>query len=293
MRRVTVVGVGLLGSAVARRLLAAGLEVTGCDMRPEALEALRSEGLRPAPDLADAVAGADAVVTVLPTPQSVEAVFGGPAGLLTCAPRAATLIQMSTISPAQTRALAAAAAAAGVGFLDAPMSGTSVMVARGEGTVFVGGDPGRLAACRPVFDAVARATVHVGEPGAASLVKLCANLLVGLNTLAVAEALMLGARGGLEPPRLLALLQQSAASSRMLELRGPLMVERRFEPQMKVELFVKDFGLMLDEGVRLGVPLPLTALAHQLAAATVAAGRGGQDLAAVVTTLERLAGGGG
>jgi 3-hydroxyisobutyrate dehydrogenase-like beta-hydroxyacid dehydrogenase len=170
------------------------------------------------------------------------------------------------------------------------MSGTSAMVARGDCTIFVGGDRARAEACRPVFDAIARKTLHVGEVGLASLAKLATNLLVGLNTAAVAEALVLGAKGGLAPALLLDILRESAAGSRMLEVRGPLMVERRFEPQMKVELFLKDFTLMLAEGARLGVPLPLTSLTQQLAAATVAAGRGGEDLAAMITTFERLAG---
>ncbi len=290
MRRIGIVGVGLLGSAVASRLLEGGFEVAGHDTRPELLEALQARGLRAAASLKDVAAGAEAIFTILPTPESVDAVVRGPGGLLDVAPPASLLVQMSTIAPAQTRALGAAAAARGRGFLDAPMSGTSAMVARGDCTIFVGGDRARLEAVRPVLDAIARKTIYIGDVGDASLAKLATNLLVGLNTLAVAEALVLGARGGLEPARLLEILRESAAGSRMLEVRGPLMVSRRFEPQMKVELFVKDFRLILEEGLRVGAPLPLTSLAQQLAAATVAAGRGGEDLAAVITTLERLAG---
>ncbi|MGH7418513.1 MAG: NAD(P)-dependent oxidoreductase, partial [Candidatus Rokuibacteriota bacterium] len=221
---------------------------------------------------------------------SADAVVRGPGGLVETARRGATIIQMSTISPGLTRTLAGAAAARGLGFLDAPMSGTSAMVARGDCTIFVGGDRALLETCRPVFDAIARKTLHVGEIGQASLVKLVTNLLVGLNTAAVAEALVLGTKGGLDPARLLDILRESAAGSRMLDVRGPLMVQRRFEPQMKADLFLKDFKLMLDEGLRLGVALPLTSLAQQLTTAMVAAGHGGEDLAALITTLERMAG---
>jgi 2-hydroxy-3-oxopropionate reductase len=289
MKRIGLVGVGLLGTAVASRLLEGRFQVVGYDTRPEQVAALRARGLRPAASVAEAAAGADVVFTLLPSLESVDAVIRGPGGLVETAPPAATIVQMSTISPALTRALGAAAAARGLGFLDAPMSGTSAMVARGDCTIFVGGDRARAEACRPVFDAIARKTIHVGEVGLASLAKLATNLLVGLNTAAVAEALVLGARGGLAPARLLEILRESAAGSRMLDVRGPLMVERRFEPQMKVELFLKDFTLMLEEGRRLGVPLPLTSLAQQLTAATVAAGRGGEDLAAIITTLEQMA----
>jgi 3-hydroxyisobutyrate dehydrogenase-like beta-hydroxyacid dehydrogenase len=197
---------------------------------------------------------------------------------------------MSTISPELTRRLGEAAEAKGVGFLDAPMSGTSSMVARGDCTIFVGGDPGRFEACRPVFDAIARKTFHVGAVGMASLAKLATNLLVGLNTAALAEALVLGKKGGLSPALLVEILRESAAASKMLEVRGPLMAERRFKPQMKLDLFLKDFKLMLEEGQRLGAPLPLTSLTQQLCTAAVTAGRGGEDLAAIITALERLAG---
>jgi 3-hydroxyisobutyrate dehydrogenase-like beta-hydroxyacid dehydrogenase len=240
--------------------------------------------------LKDAAAGAEAVFTILPTPDAVETTIAGPGGLLTVMSRSAPLIQMSTISPALTRRLADAARSAGIGFLDAPMSGTSAMVERGDCTIFAGGDAALIAACRPVFAAVATRTTHVGPVGSASLAKLAANLLVALNTAALAEALVLGTKGGLPPQRLLDILKDSAGASRMVDVRGPLMVEHRFEPQMKLELFLKDFRLMLEEAQRLGVALPLTSLTQQLCTAAVSDGRGGDDLAVLITTLEKMAG---
>ncbi len=290
MRRIGIIGVGLLGTAVASRLLKGGFEVTGYDVRPEQVQALRAQGLRSATSIAEACVGADAVFIILPSLDSVEAVVRGPGGLLETAPREATLIQMSTISPDLTRKLGEAAQAKGLGFLDSPMSGTSAMVAKGDCVIIVGGEPARFEQCRPIFDAIARRTFHVGAIGMASLAKLVTNLLVGLNTAAVAEALVLGVKGGLDPVRLLGVLRESAAASKMLDIRGPLMAERRFDPQMKVDLFLKDFKLMLEEGQHLGVALPLTSLAYELCIATAAAGRGSEDLASVLTTLERLAG---
>lgn len=290
MKRIGIVGVGLLGSAVASRLLAARFEVAGYDPVPKQLEALRPRGLCPAGSIGEAAAGADAVFVILPSLETVDAAVRGPGGLVETLPRGGVILQMSTISPALTRTLAAASAAKGVGFLDTPMSGTSAMVERGDCTVYVGGDPALAERVRPVFDAIARKTVHVGEAGHAMLAKLATNLLVGLNTAAAAEALVLGAKGGLDPAHLLAILRESAAASRMLDVRGPLMVERKFDAQMKCDLFLKDFKLMLDEGMRLGVALPLTSLTQQLTTATVAAGRGGEDLAALIKTIEDLAG---
>ena len=290
MKRIAVVGVGLLGSAVASRLLAGGFTVTGFDTRADQLTALSSRGLEPAPSLKHAAAGAEAVFTILPTPDAVETTIAGPGGLLTVMNRSAPLIQMSTISPTLTRRLADAARSAGIGFLDAPMSGTSAMVERGDCTIFAGGDAALIAACQPVFAAVAKRTTHVGPVGTASLAKLAANLLVALNTAALAEALVLGTKGGLPPQVLLDILKDSAGASRMVDVRGPLMVEHRFEPQMKLELFLKDFRLMLEEAQRLGVTLPLTSLTQQLCTAAVSDGRGGDDLAVLITTLEKMAG---
>jgi len=290
IERIAIVGVGLLGSAVASRLLASGFAVTGFDSRPDQLEALGPRGLKPASSPKDAASGADAVFTILPSLETVESVILGPGGLLESLPGSATLIQMSTISPTLTRRLGEAAAAAGIGFLDTPMSGTSAMVERGDCTIFAGGDAALVDACRAVFAAIAKRTVHVGPIGSASLAKLATNLLVGLNTAALAEALVLGTKGGLAPQALLDILKDSAAASKMVDVRGPLMVERRFEPQMKLDLFLKDFRLMLEEGERLGVALPLTSLTQQICAATAAAGRGGEDLAALITTLERMSG---
>jgi 3-hydroxyisobutyrate dehydrogenase-like beta-hydroxyacid dehydrogenase len=290
MKRIGIIGVGLLGSAVAARLLKKKFKVKGYDTRPKQVKALQREGLIAAASIAEAAADAEAVFTILPSLESVETTIVETGGLIETAPRDCTLIQMSTISPELTRHLAKAAAAKRLGFLDAPMSGTSAMVERGDCTIFVAGHRKRADACQPIFDAIAKKTFYVGDVGMASLAKLATNLLVGLNTAALAEALVLGAKGGLAPAKLVEILKESAGASKMVDVRGPLMARHRFDAQMKVDLFLKDFKLMLEEGRRLEVPLPLTSVTQQLATATAAAGRGEEDLAAIVTILERLAG---
>ncbi|MGH7388035.1 MAG: NAD(P)-dependent oxidoreductase [Candidatus Rokuibacteriota bacterium] len=289
MRRIGIIGVGLLGSAVASRLLAAGFDVLGYDTRREQVTALEPRGLVAAASPA-AAARADAVFTVLPTPAVVETVWLGPGGLLETAPPSAVLLQMSTIGPALAARLGEAAQKRGFRFLETPISGTSTAVARGECAIFVGGDPSLCEACRPVFDAIASASVHVGPVGAAAVTKLAANLLGGINVIALAEALVLGARAGVAPATLLAALRQSPVGSRMMDSRGVQMVTHRFEPHIRLDLFLKDFRLMLEEGARLGVPLPLTSVASQLCTAASAGGHGDEDLTAVITTLESLAG---
>ena len=290
MRRIGVVGVGLLGSAVVARLLKGGFEVVGYDIRPDRVSALASSGLVGAGSPAEVVKAVDAVFTILTTPDVVERVWLDAGGVLDAAAPPTALLQMSTVSPGLAKKIGEAAAARGLRFLDTPVSGTSTAVAAGNGTIFAGGDRSLFEACRPMLETIAAKVVHVGEVGAASVAKLAANLIGGINAIALAEALVLGAKAGLAPAALLEALRQSPVRSGTMDMRGPLMVSHRFEPHIRLDLFLKDFGLMLKEGERLGVPLPLTSVAHQLCTATSAAGHGDEDLAAVITTLEYLAG---
>jgi len=220
MKRIGIIGLGLLGSAVATRLLKGKFEVKGYDTRREQVEALRAQGLIASGSIAEVSVDTDAVFIILPSLPSVEETIIRAGGLIDTAPLDCTLIQMSTISPELTRRLGAAAVVNGLGFLD----------------------------------------------------------------------FVLAAKGGLEPRKLLEILKESAAASKMLEVRGPLMANHRFDAQMKIDLFLKDFKLILEEGQQLGVSLPLTSITQQLATATAVAGYGEEDLAAIVTTFELLAG---
>jgi 3-hydroxyisobutyrate dehydrogenase-like beta-hydroxyacid dehydrogenase len=283
---VGVVGLGLLGHAVAFRLLAAGHGVIGYDVLPEKVHALAALGGKAAPSAEAVGRAAEVVCTLLPSLATVEAAVLGPEGVVAGARAGQTLVQMSTISPALTERLAREAGARGLAFLDCPVSGTSAMVARGEGILLVGGERAVFERWRPLLETILPRAEYVGRAGQATVVKLAANLLVGLHTAAAAEALSLVRKAGLDPGRVLDVLTASAGTSRMLELRGPMMVRHEFPPQMKLELFLKDLGLIVDAGAEVGAPLPLTALAQRLYAAAAAAGHGGEDLAVVTTALE-------
>ena len=213
MRRIGMIGLGLLGSAVATRLLKAKFEVKGYDTRPEQIEALGSHGLIGAGSIAEVAADTDTVFIILPSLESVEATVTGAKGLIGTAPRDCTLIQMSTISPELTRRLGAAAAAKGFGFLDAPISGMSAMVERGDCTIFVAGERKQANRCQPVFAAIAKKRIFLGAIGMASLAKLATNFIVGLNTAALAEAFVLAAKAGLEPKKLL----ESSTKARLIQ----------------------------------------------------------------------------
>src|SRR3990170_3876699 len=264
MATVGLVGLGLLGAAVASRLRAQGHEVVGYDVLPEKIQGLVTLGGRGAPSAAAVARDAEAVCTLLPSLASVEEAILGDSGSVAGAPAGLTVIQMSTISPALTRRLAQEVGGRGLSFLDCPVSGTSGMVARGEGMIFVGGERLLAERWRSLLEAILPRAVYVGAAGQAMALKLVANLLVALHTAAAAEALLMAERAGLDPTLALEVLAASAAGSRMLDVRGPMIVRREFPPQMKLDLFMKDLALITEAGEQVDAPLPLTRVAQQL-----------------------------
>ncbi len=285
MTTIGIVGLGLLGHAVASRLIRAGHGVVGFDLLPACVEALTALGGTAAPSAAAVAQSVEAVCTLLPSLATVEEATLGPGGIVAGARPGLTVIQMSTISPTLTKRLAEEVAARGLGFLDCPVSGTSAMVERGDGIIFVGGERALYDRWRPVLESVLPRAVHVGGAGQAMVLKLVANLLVALHSAAAAEALTLARRAGLDLGVALDVLTASAANSRMLELRGPMMARGKFPAQMKLDLFMKDLHLMQEAAAAVGAPLPLTDLAERLYAAAQAAGHGSEDLSVVVTAL--------
>jgi len=292
MSTIGIVGVGLLGHAIASRLIKAGHTVIGFDVLPDRVSALTAMGGKPASSAAAVAQSAEAVCTLLPSLATVEEAILGAHGIVAAGRPGQTIFQMSTISPSLTERLAAETAARGLVFLDCPISGTSGMVAQGQGVIFVGGAREPFERYKPLLESILPRAVHVGRAGQAMVLKLVANLLVALNSAATAEAINLARQSGLDPQIVLDVLSTGAATSRMLEVRGPLMIRGEFPPQMKLDLFMKDLHLIQDAAKTAGAPLPLTDIAERLYAAALAAGHGGDDLACVITELERSAKGG-
>jgi 3-hydroxyisobutyrate dehydrogenase-like beta-hydroxyacid dehydrogenase len=280
------VGVGLLGTAVAGRLLKAGHRVVGFDTAPDRGRALVTMGGEVVASARAVALASEAVCTLLPTLSAVETAILGPDGVAAAGKPGQVVIQMSTISPALTVRLAAESRGRGLDFLDCPVSGTSGVVARGDGMcswrrrrVFERWRP----LPRPSFRAR-----FIGAAGHAMVLKLVANLLVALHSAAAAEALHLARQAGLEPAVALEVLTGSAAGSRMLEIRGPLMVRGEYPAQMKLDLFMKDLHLIQDAAAAAGAALPLTDTAERLYAAAANTGHGKEDLAVVLTALTAL-----
>jgi len=290
MSTIGIVGLGLLGHAIASRLIKAGHTVIGFDVLPDRVSALAAMGGTPASSAAAVAQSAEAVCTLLPSLATAEAAILGARGILASARPDLAVIQMSTISPTLTERLAREVTARGLGFLDCPVSGTSSMVERGDGIFFVGGDRALFERWQPVLESVLARAVLVGRVGQAMVLKLVANLLVALNSAAAAEALTLARKAGLDLPLALDVLNASAAASSMLKVRGPMIVRGEFPAQMKLDLFMKDIHLMQEAATAVGAPLPFTDLAERLYAAAQAQGHGGEDLAVVVTALDSASG---
>ena len=287
MATVGIVGLGLLGHAIASRLRGAGHAVVGYDIVPACLDRLAGLGGTSAKSAADVASGSEVVCTLLPSLAAVEQAILGADGITAGARPGQTMFQMSTISPTLTERLARETAARGLVFLDCPVSGTSAMVAQGQGVIFVGGDRDAYERWRPLLESILPSAIHIGSAGQAMLLKLVANLLVALNSASVAEALTMARRGGLDAQMALDVLKTGAATSRMLDVRGPMMVRGEFPAQMKLDLFMKDLHLIQEAAGAVGARLPLTDVAERLYAAAQTAGHGGDDLAVVITELAR------
>ena len=287
MTTVGIVGLGLLGSAIASRFIKAGHAVVGFDILPARVAALTAMGGKAAPSAAAVAQSAEAVCTLLPSLAAAETVVLKRDGILAGARSDLTVIQMSTISPALTERLAREVTRKGLGFLDCPVSGTTSMIERGDGSFLVGGERALYERWRPVLESALPRVVHIGRVGQAMTLKLVANLLVALHSAAAAEALNLARKAGLDLDLALDVLNSSAAASVMLKVRGPMVIRNEFPAQMKLDLFMKDIHLMQDAAAAVGAPLPFTDLAEHLYAAAQAAGHGAEDLAVVVTAIEK------
>lgn len=285
---VALIGMGLLGSALAENLLKAGFAVRGYDTAPERMQQHAERGGHVAASPADAARGASAVMTCLMTADIVRDALLGPAGALEAAVPGVVAIDNSTIHPDASAALAAELGRRGIAMLDAPVGGSSGQARRREAPVVVGGDAEVFARCRPILDAIAQRVHHVGPNGSGARAKLVINLVLGLNRLALAEGLLFGLRQGLDGKTLLAVLKDSAAYSRAMDIKGERMLEGSFEPEGKLAQHLKDVELMLEVGHAAGAPLLATALHRQLLIAGVAAGLSERDNSSIIAVLRSL-----
>jgi 2-hydroxy-3-oxopropionate reductase len=289
-RTAGVIGLGLMGKPMARRLLGAGFTVSVFNRSPGAVEELASEGAHPRRSARAVAEASDVVITMLPDGPDVDAVLRGPDGVFAGARPGTLAIDMSTIAPATAVELAAAARSAGLGFLDAPVSGGSEGAAAGTLTIMAGGEATDFARAEPVFRALGTTITHCGPSGAGQIVKACNQLVVALNIAGLSEALVLAARSGVDPQTVVRVLGGGLAGSRVLELRGAAMAAGDFTPRGKASAHRKDLGIIMDLARRANVALPATAVVDQLFSAVLAHQRGNLDHTALLTALADLNG---
>ncbi len=284
------IGLGVMGAPMAAHLVAAGHEVSGYDVTPAAGEKLEAAGGRAATGVADAVAGADVVVTMLPNHPQVEEVVLAAGGVLDSAEPGALVIDMSTIRPETSIAIAEAARDRKIRVLDAPVSGGQAGAEQASLSIMVGGSEEDFEAAKPVFDALGKTVVHVGPHGAGQVVKAANQLVVGGIYGLVAEAIVLLEASGVDASTGLDVLAGGLAGSRILELKRKSMVDRQFAPGFRIDLHHKDMGIALAAARQADVALPLTGLVAQLVAAGRAMGHGSLDHSALLKVVEQLSG---
>jgi len=291
-RRVGIVGIGIMGTAMMSNLLRDGFEVVGYDVAEGAMaRRLAEAGGIAAASPRDVAEKAEILITSLPNVDAFEQVMAGQGGIASSNGKGQIVIECSTL-PIEVKARGEAQLAAqGKILLDCPVSGTGAQAARKDLVVFASGDEAAFERCREVLAGMSRAQKYVGAFGNGSRMKFIANHLVTIHNLAAAEAIVLGEMAGLDPALVFDVLADSAGSSRMFQIRGPMMVAGRYdEPTATMTTHVKDLDIIGKFAADLHCPTPLFSAAVQFYYAGVAQGRGGQDTGAVCAVLEKLAG---
>jgi len=283
------IGLGIMGRPMGRNLMKAGYPLVVHDVVRAAVDELAADGARAGASPREVAAACDVLVTMLPDGPEVEAVYRGPDGAFEALRPGWLAIDMSSISPRVARDLAAQATAAGAEMIDAPVSGGDKGAIAGTLSIMVGGEPASFERALPILQAMGKTIVHVGPAGSGQVVKCCNQVVVAVVLEAVSEALVLGSKAGVEPARIVEVLQGGLASTRVLEMRAPNMLSGSFDPGFRIRLHLKDLKNALELAREIGVPLPATVEVEQLMQAARVAGREDFDHSGLITVIEDLA----
>jgi 3-hydroxyisobutyrate dehydrogenase-like beta-hydroxyacid dehydrogenase len=283
LRSVGLIGLGLLGSALAERLLAAGFDVLGYDLTAERRDELIATGGRMADAAVDVARACDTLVLSLPDADVVAQVIGGMQSVLH---GGQLIIDTTTGAPSSSAALGAKLAGQGVGFLDATIAGSSVQVRKGQAIVMVGGETVAFDSAREVLSCFGKQVFHVGPWGSGARMKLVVNLVLGLNRAVLAEGLTLANSLGLDLPSTLAILKASPAYSTVMDTKGEKMLSGDFAPQARLSQHLKDVRLILAAGAEHSARLPLSSVHRELLEWAAATGLGELDNSAVIRAFQ-------
>ena len=284
------IGLGAMGGPMAANLVKHGFSLVGHDIDPGKTASWRARGATMVESAERVAATVDRTICMVETTAQAEAVIAGERGIAKSARRGHIVACMSTIDPFVARRLAGELAAHGIAMLDAPVSGGTERAASGELSIIVGGAPETVAACKDLFEAMGKNVFHVGALGQRLAMKLVNNMLVQVNTVAVAEALVLGVKAGLDPQTIYDVVRVSTGTSFAFESRAPKMLARDFAPGGTIDISFKDQELETAFAKQLGVPVLLANVTQQVYQMARAAGFNKEDGSALIKVFERLAG---
>jgi len=287
--RVSFIGLGLMGRPMGHNLLKAGFPLVVWNRTASRADSLVAAGARLAASPKEAAAAADILITIVSDPPALEEVLWGSGsnsddksgGAFAALKKGAIYIDSSTVSPTLARKIADAANAAGIRFLDAPVTGGTWGAEKGELLFMIGGESDTLEAARPVLSAMGKKLFHLGANGAGQTIKLAMNLLLALQVDAFAEALALVTGAGFAGEKLVEVMQASMARSGVLDVKAPVMLSGDYKPSFPLRLMHKDLSLALELGNQLGIPLPATAAAREIYNAVKGSSKDDLDYAAV------------
>ena len=275
---------------MARNLIKAGHSLVVHSRSRGPVDEIVKAGAKAAASPKDVAAQCDVLITMLPNSPEVEQVALGPNGIIEGARRGLVFLDMSTISPIVSQKIGKALEAKGVAMLDAPVSGGEKGASDGALSIMVGGDKSVFESALPIFQAMGKTITLLGPLGMGGFTKLANQIIVAVNLTALAEALTLGKKAGLDRDLLLTALAGGLAGSKCLEQKRGNYVSNTYNPGFKIDLHYKDLGLIMESARALGVPLPATAAVQELFSAMRVKGRGGLDHSGIITLLEDLAG---
>ena len=290
MESIGFIGLGIMGKPMAGNLIAAGYSLTVYNRGSGPVEELAARGATPAESPSEVAAASDVVITMLPDSPDVEAVVLGPDGIAEGIREGALFVDMSTIGPATSRRIAAVLSERGIDAVDAPVSGGEPAAQSGNLSIMAGGSEDAVDRAGPIFDVLGKSTTHIGPAGAGQVAKAANQVVVALTIQAVAEALVLARKAGVDPARVREALLGGFAQSRVLDVHGQRMLDGNYDPGFKLRLHRKDLAIALQLGREEQSPLFATAQAAELMDAFLAQGGGDHDHSALALLYEQLAG---
>jgi 2-hydroxy-3-oxopropionate reductase len=284
------IGLGIMGRPMAKNLLKAGYQLVVHSRSRGPVDEIAGAGAKIGGSPRDVAAQSDVLITMLPNSPDVELVALGRDGIIEGARPGLVVVDMSTISPIVSKKIGEALAAKSVKMLDAPVSGGERGAIDGALSIMVGGDKAVFDAVLPIFQAMGKTITHLGPLGFGGFTKLANQIIVAVNLTALAEALTLAKKAGLDRDLTLTALAGGLAGSKCLDQKKPNYLADTYNPGFKIDLHFKDLGLIMESARALGVPLPTTAVVQELFSALRVKGRGGLDHSGVITLLEDFAG---